>query len=236
MKRDINNGELSKYRRETSSCAQLIHFNNAGSSLPPDIVVETVVAYLREEAKYGGYETERKYFTQIEKVYELVAALINAEKDEVAIFENASAAWGTAFKGIEFKPGDEIITCELEFVSNLINMINMRDAGIKVTVINNNAQGNFPLEELEPAITPQTKLIAITHISSSGGGMLPIEAVGRIANKHGILYMVDACQSAGQFPLDVKAIGCDILSATGRKYRRAPRGYRLFIRSQARSG
>ncbi len=92
-------------------------------------------------------------------------------------------------------------------------------------MINNDEHGNFPLgESWSQAITERTKLIAVTHIPSSGGGMLPIEAIGRIAKQYGILYMVDACQTAGQYPIDVKAIGCNILSANGRKFLRAPRG------------
>ncbi len=201
-----------------------ILINAAIASLPPDVVIETVMNYLRDEALFGAYEMERKYTDQIDHVYGLIAKLIGADKDEVAIFENLSTAWGTAFKGLQFKSGDEIITCELEYISNLINLIDMRKVGVKVTVINNDEHGNFPLGQLESTITERTKLIAVTHIPSSGGGMLPIASIGRIAKQHGILYMVDACQTAGQYPIDVKAIGCNILSANGRKYLRATRG------------
>ncbi len=220
----ISNEELDQFRTETSGTRHVIHFNNAAASLQPDVVVETVMDYLREEALFGGHETEYKYINQIDHVYELIAKLIGADKDEVAIFENASTAWGNAFKGLQFKSGDEIITCELEYISNLIHLIDVRKAGVKITVINNDERGNFPLGQMESTITERTKLIAVTHIPSSGGGMLPIEAIGRIAKQHGILYMVDACQTAGQYPIDVKAIGCNILSANGRKYLRAPRG------------
>lgn len=120
--------------------------------------------------------------------------------------------------------GDEIITCEQEYVTNIVGMADARKRGVKVTVITNDEHGNFPLAELENAITPNTKLIAVTHIPSSGGGILPINDIGKVANKHQVLYMIDACQTAGQYPIDVTAIGCDILSATGRKYLRAPRG------------
>lgn len=221
---NISNEELNKYRNDTSGCSGVVHFNNAGASLPPDVVIDTVVAYLKEEATYGGYETEYKNIARIEDTYRLIAELIGAGKDEVAIFENASAAWGTAFKGLTFEPGDEIITCEMEYVTNLIGLSDVRKKGVKVVVINNDEFGNFPLAELVDAINPRTKLILVTHIPSSGGGILPINEIGKIAARYGVLYMVDACQTAGQYPIDVKAIQCDILSATGRKYLRAPRG------------
>ncbi|SDF79938.1 Selenocysteine lyase/Cysteine desulfurase [Mucilaginibacter pineti] len=221
---NITKEELNKYRNDTAGCSGLVHFNNAGASLPPDVVIDTIVDYLKEEATYGGYETEYKNIARIEGVYQLIADLVGAEKEEVAIFENASAAWGTAFKGLTFQEGDEIITCEMEYVTNMIGLADVRKKGIKVIVVGNDANGNFPLADLEKAINSKTKLIAVTHIPSSGGGILPINEIGKVANKHQVLYMVDACQTAGQYPIDVKEIGCDILSATGRKYMRAPRG------------
>jgi len=231
----INNQELQHLRNQTIGTSQLIHFNNAGSSLPPDVVVDTVIDYLRVGALAGGYETEAKYTDQINGVYDLVAQLINADRDEVAIFENASAAWSTAFKGLSFKDGDEIITSEMEYVTNLIGLVDIQNAdGIKVKVIPNDEQGNFSMPEFEKAINAKTKLIMVTHISSSGGSIMPVEEIGDLAEKHQILYLVDACQSAGQLPLDVKKIKCDMLSATGRKYMRAPRGTGfLFVKKSS---
>ena len=200
--------------------------------MAPDVVVETVVNYLVEEANFGGYETEAKYAQQLDKVYDSIAQLINAEKDEIAIVENASTAWVLAFNGIDFKPGDEIITCEMEYVTNLIGLIHVQKTqGVKIILIPNDEHGNFSLKALEEAISPKTKLIAVTHVPSSTGGMIPVIEIGKIAREHDILYLVDACQSAGQIPLDVKQIGCDMLSVTGRKYLRAPRGTGfLFVR------
>ncbi|WP_295716147.1 aminotransferase class V-fold PLP-dependent enzyme [Mucilaginibacter sp.] len=230
----LSEQEIQQLRTETEGTAQKIHFNNAGASLPPDVVVETVVNYLHEEAINGGYETEYKYDDQLNNTYELVARLINAGKDEIALVENASTAWGIAFNGIDFKPGDEIITCEMEYVTNLIGFLNVQKTrGVTLKIIPNDDLGNFSLPALEAAISPNTKLIAMTHISSTAGGMIPIVEIGKVARKHHILYLVDACQSAGQIPVDVKEIGCDMLSVTGRKYLRAPRGTGfLFVRKE----
>jgi selenocysteine lyase/cysteine desulfurase len=217
--------EIQQFRVATRGTAQKIHFNNAGSSMPPDVVVDTVIQYLQEEALFGGYETEYKYQEQLESVYPLIARLINAHPDEIAVVENASIAWGLAFNGIAFKQGDEIITSEMEYVTNLLSFLNAQKTyGIVIKVIPNDEHGNFILSALEAAISPQTRLIAITHIPSTAGGMIPIVEIGQIARKHNILYMVDACQSIGQIPVDVQEINCDILSVTGRKYLRAPRG------------
>lgn len=225
MEMKLHKEEVDRLRTETKGCAGRLHFNNAGASLPPDVVVDTVVEYLQEEALVGGYETETRYRDKINDVYVSIARLINASPDEIALFENASAAWGTAFRGLSFEDGDEIITSEMEYVTNLIGLADIQQAdGVKVTVIANDKQGNFPVEELEKAITEKTKLIAVTHVSSSGGSILPAEQIGEIAARHGIMFLLDACQSVGHLPVDVKAIKCDMLSATGRKYLRAPRG------------
>lgn len=212
----------------------MIHFNNAGASLPPDVVLETVISYLREEATFGGYETEAKNTTRLENVYISIARLLNAKKEEIAIVENASTAWHLAFNGIGFQKGDEVITSEMEYVTNLIGFLNVQKThGIVVRIIPNDDKGNFDLQAFEAAISPKTKLIAITHIPSTAGNILPVAAIGRLARRNKILYLLDACQSAGHLPLDVEAIGCDMLAVTGRKYLRAPRGTGfLYVRKE----
>jgi selenocysteine lyase/cysteine desulfurase len=229
--------EIHQFRAETKGTACRIHFNNAGASLPLDIVVQTMTDYLNEEASYGGYETEAKYHDQLENAYTLIARLINANTDEVAIAENASTAWGIAFNGLDFKKGDVIITSEMEYVTNLIGFLNVQKRyGVEIKVIPNDEKGNFSLPALEEAITPQTRLIAVTEIASTSGCMIPVVEIGKIARKHQILYLVDACQSAGHVPIDVKEIGCDLLSVTGRKYLRAPRGTGfLYIRKEVQN-
>jgi cysteine desulfurase/selenocysteine lyase len=230
----LSEQEIQQFRAETKGTNIKIHFNNAGSSLPPDVVVETVINYLNEEATCGGYETEYKYKEQLDSTYALIARLINADKDEIALVENASVAWLSAFNGIDFKNGDVVLTSEMEYVTNIVGLLDAKKThGIEIKVIPNDEHGNFSLSALDAAISPQTKLIAITHIPSTAGGMTPIVEIGKIARKHNILYLVDACQSAGQLPVDVKEIDCDMLAVTGRKYLRAPRGTGfLYVRKE----
>ncbi|WP_413669424.1 aminotransferase class V-fold PLP-dependent enzyme [Mucilaginibacter sp. Mucisp86] len=234
MENILSEQEVQQLRAETRGTTKTIHFNNAGSSLHPDVVVNTVIDYLYEEAQNGGYETEYTYREELENTYSLIARLINARKDEIAIVENASIGWWLAFNGIDFKPGDEIITCEMEYVTNLIGLLHaQKTMGVEFKVIPNDEHGNFQLKAFEDAIGPKTKLIAVTHIPSTAGSMIPVEEIGRIARKHNILYLLDACQSVGHVPLDVQAIGCDMLAVTGRKYLRAPRGTGfLYVRKE----
>lgn len=217
--------DITRFRSETAGVKNVVHLNNAGSSLPPDIVRQSVLDYLQEEMTYGGYEVHAKYFDEIEGVYDSVARLINAEANEIAVLENATVAWSAAFQAISFQAGDEIICCQADYSSNYLAYLHLQKRlDVKVRIAPNDQFDQVDVAALEGLINETTKLISIVHVPTNSGLVSPVEAVGKVARKHQVLYLLDACQSAGQVPLDVEQIGCDLLSATGRKYLRGPRG------------
>ena len=217
--------DIDNIRAETPGVQQVKHFNNAGSSLVPRAVSQAVFDYLREEELYGGYEVEAKYKLQLEDTYAQTAKLINAQPGEIAYMESATAAWGAAFYAIPFKAGDIILTGLSEYASNYIPFLQLKKRlGLEIQIISDDSYGQISVDHLKNMITDRVKLIAITHIPTNGGLVNPAQEIGEIANNAGIWYLLDACQSVGQYPVDVKKIGCQILSATGRKFLRAPRG------------
>jgi len=215
--------DIERFREDTDGVQKVIHFNNAGSALPTNQVRDAVVYYTMEEATYGGYETHTKYYEQIELTYDAIAQLINASRGEIALLENATVAWNAAFQAIDWAVGDEIITNQSDYASNFIAYLHHR-CDLKVKVIPNLPNGDPDLDAFDRLFTAKTKLVSITHMPTNGGLVSPAEAIGTICKKHGVIYLLDACQSVGQYPVDVEAIGCDMMSVTGRKYLRGPRG------------
>ncbi len=216
---------ITKLRRDTPGTENVIHFNNAGAALMPKTVSKSIINYLREESLYGGYETADKNRNSIEETYSIIGKFINAHSNEIALLENATAAWNMAFFSIDFSDGDRILTSKSEYASNYLSYLRLQEkVNVQIEVIPNDEHGQTSVTSLNNMMDGKVKLISITHIPTNSGLVNPVEKIGEIAQKHDCFYLVDACQSVGQYPVDVQAIGCDMLSATGRKYLRGPRG------------
>jgi selenocysteine lyase/cysteine desulfurase len=231
----MKDDEIDRLRAETPGCAHVIHLNNAGASLMPRPVLDAVVGHLQREAEIGGYEARGEAVERLSAVYNSVAGLLNAHPDEVALVDNATRAFDLAFHSLPLCDGDVILTTTTEYASNYIAYLRRaRDVRLELRVIPETERGELSLDALETMLRdPRVRLLAVAHVPTQSGLVQPAAEAGRLARAAGCWYLLDATQTVGQMPIDVQAIGCDALAATGRKFLRGPRatGF-LYVRRE----
>ena len=205
----------------------MIYFDNAATTLrKPDCVVQAVAEAMCSlgnsgRGVHGGALSASRviYDTRV-----ALAELFGAESPErIAFTANSTQALNIAIKGV-LNPGDHVITTALEHNSVLRPLYEMEDRGVKLTVLPADPMGNICYEDLEKEIKANTKAIVTTHGSNLTGNLLDIGRIGGMAKKYGLVYIVDASQTAGVFDLDVQKMGVDILCFTGHKGLLGPQG------------
>lgn len=218
--------DVAALRRDTPGSENVLHFNNAGAGLMPKPVLDSVIRHLELEADIGGYEAYDARIDAYRDTYAALAELLGATgPDEIAIVENATRAWDMVFYGFDFAAGDRIVTAQASYASNYLAMLQVRRrTGCEIVVVGNDSYGQVDLNALELELGRGAKLLCLTHVPTNGGLVNPAAEAGRLARSAGVPFLLDACQSVGQLPIDVREIGCDFLSGTGRKYLRGPRG------------
>jgi cysteine desulfurase / selenocysteine lyase len=220
--------DVERARADTPGCERVVHLNHAGASLSPRPVLDAQFEWLNAEAATGGYELAADREADRQRTYDEVAALVGAHPDEIALVENATFAWHQAFWSLPLRPGDRILTCTVEYASGYLSYLQAeRRRGVTIEVIPDDGNGQVSVEALARLLddgAAPVGLVAVTHVPTNGGLVNPVGDVGALCRQAGVPFLLDACQSVGQMPVDVDAIGCDLLSATGRKFLRAPRG------------
>jgi selenocysteine lyase/cysteine desulfurase len=220
--------DVAGLRAETPGCEQVVHFNNAGCGLVPAPVLQPTLEHLVLEARIGGYEAAAAQARAVSGFYDAIAALINAAPRNIAFAGSATHAYATALSAIPFEVGDVILTTRNDFVSHQIAFLSLRKRfGVEIVHAPDAPEGGGGVDV--PAMTAlmrarRPKLVAATHIPTNSGLVQPVAEIGRHCRELDLLYLVDACQSVGQLPVDVVEIGCDLLTATCRKFLRGPRG------------
>jgi selenocysteine lyase/cysteine desulfurase len=217
--------DVEALRARTPGCARRLHLNNAGASLLAQPTLDAMTGHLRLEAEIGGYEAAAAAEEAIAATYAGLAELLGGRSEEVALFDNATHAWQAAFYSVPIRSGDRILTGRNEYGSNVLAYLQVaRRTGAEVVVVPDDEHGQLDTAALAELIDDRTRLIGVTHVPTSGGLVNPAAEVGRIARDAGVPFLLNATQSVGQFPVDVRALGCDLLAATGRKFLRGPRG------------
>ena len=221
---------VEEFRRDTPGSALRIHFNNAGCSLHPKPIVDAIRQYLEEESYTGGYELAAARATELADFYLAGAAVLNTEPRNIAFVNSATDGYSKALSSIPFRSGDVILTTLNDYVSNQIQFIALEKRfGVRIIRSSNTPAGAADPDDLHACIRKyRPALVSMTHVPNNTGTIQPVEEIGAICVEEGIPYFVDACQSAGQLPLDVARIQCDYLTFSMRKFMRGPRGAGLL--------
>ncbi|SMH48950.1 Selenocysteine lyase/Cysteine desulfurase [Rathayibacter oskolensis] len=219
--------DVAAERARTAGTAGRHYFNAAGSGLMDDAVLEAVVAHLRLEQRMGGYEAANLASPAVDAAYAEAAALLGADSDEIAFFDSATSGLRGVFDALRLGPGDTVLAPRSSYVSQALRMLALqRHDGVKLVVLPNDESGGMDLEALESALATASgrTVVSAVHIPTSSGLVEPVAAIGALARRYGAITVLDATQSVGQLDIDVRAIGCDALVTTGRKFLRGPRG------------
>ncbi len=206
-------------------------FNHAGVSPLPRVVAEAFRVYARqaEDAAYIG----AGWYRNLEALRLLAANFINAHRDEMAFVKNTSEGLATVAAGLDWKPGDRIVTTAVEYPANVYPWMNVAGRhGVELVMVPEQPSptGNrVPLERiLDEASHPNTRLVTLSHVEFASGQRHDIAAVGALCRREGKLFCVDAIQSVGALPVDVRAMSIDFLSADGHKWMLGPEGAGIF--------
>ena len=205
----------------------MIYFDNAATTLQkPECVLRAVIEAM---GTFGnpGRGVHEPAMAASRAVYETRCALAQLFRVEnpanIAFTANATAALNTAIKGI-LNPGDHVITTAMEHNSVLRPLYELEDRGVELTILPADDRGRIDYNAISAAIRDNTRAIVCTHGSNLTGNLLDIGKIGAIAKAHGLLFVVDASQTAGVFPIDVQKMGIDILCFTGHKGLLGPQG------------
>ena len=239
--------DVEAERAGTPGCATVNHLNNAGAALPAEATLGAQIDHLRFEAARGGYEAAAAVVDRLAAVRASAGRLLHCGADEVVVAGSDTQAWTKAvwgyFIGGGLGPGHRVLVDRLAYDSHFLALLQVSElAGATIEVVPSLGDGTFDLEVLDALLDPRGRgpvggagpvaLVALTHVGTHRGLVNPVEEAGALCRRAGVPYFLDACQSVGQRPVDVGVIGCDVATATGRKWLRGPRGTGLlFVRS-----
>ncbi len=217
---------IAQIRKDTPAVAISTHLNNAGAALMPQPVVRAMSAYLDIETQLGGYESAAFLAEPIARFYDYTAELLQAAPAQIAYTSSATDSFNRALSSVPFERGEVLLTTPFDYVSNQIAFLQLaKRQGVRVIRAAATSHGLVDVDDMRRLIDQhRPRLVAVTHVPTNQGIVQDIAAIGAHCRERDVCYLVDACQSAGQLPLDVKAIGCDFLSGTWRKFLRGPRG------------
>ncbi|HTA39771.1 MAG TPA: aminotransferase class V-fold PLP-dependent enzyme [Candidatus Acidoferrales bacterium] len=226
--------DVARWRADTPGCERSVHLNNAGAGLMTRIVLDVMKTHLDAEALDGGYEAAQDNAPRIAAAYESVARLCGTAAHNVAFIENATAGVALILSAFAWKPGDRIVTTLNDYASNQIMMLSLAQRyGVEILRARDLDEGGADPDDFARLLaSDRVKLALVTWVPTNSGLIQPVAELGARCVAAGVPYAIDACQAAGQLPIDVTGLRCDYLTASARKFLRGPRGIGFLYASE----
>lgn len=217
--------DLAAVRADTPSCADQVFLDSAGSSLPPTQVIDEVFGHLRREVQVGGYRAQHERADDLERGYDVMAELLDCRPDDIAFTDSATRSWLSLLDAVPLGAGDRLLISEVEYGSNAVALLRLAErTGAQLEVMPSDESGQISVPMLREMLDERVKLVSLVHVPTNGGLVNPVREVTEAAHEVGALVLLDGCQSVGQLPVRTGELGVDMLSGTGRKWLRGPRG------------
>ncbi len=222
----MNGSSFESYRKEFLVTKKYIYLDHAGVAPISLRVKKAVERFLAESAEGGAFHYPQ-WAERIVGIRKSCARLINAQPDEIAFVKSTSHGLSIVAEGLDWNAGDNLLIYEREFPSNIYSWLNLKRKGVEVRIIPSR-DGRIYIEDIERLIDSKTRLLAISSVQFSNGFRIDLKRVGELCQKNGVLLCVDAIQSLGVIPMDVKESHIDFLSADGHKWLLGPEGIGIF--------
>lgn len=207
-------------------------FNHAGVSPIPAVAADALRKFA-DEAAAGAY-LGTSWYADLDKLKAVAGRIINAGADEIALVKNTSEGINIVAGGLDWQPGDRVVTTAVEYPANVYPWMELaRSRGVNLIMVpeETGADGGrrVPLENiLREADHPRTRLVSLSHVEFASGQRHDVAHIGAFCRTNGKLFNVDAIQSIGAVPMDVKGMHIDYLSADGHKWMLGPEGAGIF--------
>lgn len=230
--------DVQKVREDFPVLKDVIYLDSAATTQTPVPVVEAMNEYFfRYAGNYGrgAHRLTRETTNRFEDSRDAVARLLDAPPENIVFTRNTTESINMVAHGIEWEKGDHIVTTRIEHHSNLLPWMRLRKKGVSLTIVSPDASGVVHAENIEAAITENTRLVAVTQISNVFGSLQDVRAMSEAAHDAGAELLVDAAQSVGHMPVSVKDIGCDFLAASGHKGLLGPQGTGILYMKEPES-
>jgi cysteine desulfurase / selenocysteine lyase len=212
--------DVQDIRKDFPILGGIIYLDSGATSFSPEPVIAAMTDFehtCRANVGRGVHRLTRIATQRYWHAHEKVAGFIGAKEGITVFTKNTTEAINMVACGLPWKDGDRVITTILEHHSNLLPWRNLKKQGAELDVIGIKSGYSLDLDALEKAITPSTRLVAVTHASNVLGVVTPVQEIARICHDHGALLVVDGAQSVPHMPVDVSALGCDFFAFSGHK-------------------